>query len=56
MLSDFTISSIRFATFCLFVEAAVVIFKNREEALRQKNRESIIDELSQAKLHSGKNI
>ena len=43
MLRDFTISAIKFATFCLFVEAALIIFKNREEELP----ELIIDELSQ---------
>jgi len=40
MLSFITISALRFATFCLFVETALVILKNKEEI-----RESIIDEI-----------
>jgi len=33
MLSDFTIGVLKFSTFCLFVEAAIIIFKEqiREE-------------------------
>ena len=46
MLSDFTISAIRFATVCLFVEAAVFIFKRREEELQQEIRESLMKNLS----------
>ena len=36
IFSDFTISAIMFATFCLFVEAALVILKNRELLLAKK--------------------
>ena len=36
MLSDFTISAIRFATFCLFVEAAVSIFKKEKKNFIKK--------------------
>ena len=45
MLSDFTIGALKFAAFCVFVDAALVILKNKEILLREEIREPIMDEI-----------